>query len=62
MKFLVATDSESALAEIKRILGLERVISMDGGLKEGVKEKARAGDTDTFHYGACLGALSGNHG
>ncbi|CAL8465697.1 g5233 [Coccomyxa elongata] len=47
IKFFIATDSEKALAEIRRTLGPDRVVSMDGGAKEGVKEKTRAGDPGT---------------
>ncbi|CAL8465701.1 g5237 [Coccomyxa elongata] len=39
IQFFVATDSERALAEIKRTLGPERVVSMYGGAKEGVKRR-----------------------
>ncbi|BDA51568.1 probable galactoside 2-alpha-L-fucosyltransferase [Coccomyxa sp. Obi] len=47
IKFFVATDSEKALAEVRSTLGPERVVNMDGGAREGVKEKTRAGDPGT---------------
>ena len=47
IRFFVATDSEKALAEIRRTLGPERVVSMDGRVDKGAKEKTRAGDPGT---------------